>query len=82
MSLLELARAIEAKWEAENEENENAPDEPTNKDELTPWTPRPKELASWPVDQRQQWGLRANQLQDEGVPWPDHERQAFLEVKE
>lgn len=43
---------------------------------------RPAELPSWPLIRREQWGIRANQLQDEGVPWPDHERQAFFEIKD
>jgi hypothetical protein len=48
---------------------------------LPPWTPRPRELASWPVAWRQRWGLLANTLQDQGIPWPEHERQAFDLVK-
>ncbi len=45
------------------------------------WPPRPAELAEWPVEWRARWGCRANELQDQGVPWPDHERLAFAEVK-
>ncbi len=45
------------------------------------WPPRPAELAEWPVEWRGRWGRRANELQDQGIPWPDHERQAFIEVK-
>ena len=47
----------------------------------TPWPPRPAELAEWPVEWRAKWGVRANELQDQGVGWPEHERRAFVEVK-
>lgn len=43
--------------------------------------PRLKELASWTSDWREAWGRRANDLEEEGVPWPDHEVRAFDEVK-
>jgi hypothetical protein len=46
-----------------------------------PWPPRPAELAHWPVEWRAKWGVRANELQDQGVPWPEHERQAFHQIK-
>jgi hypothetical protein len=46
-----------------------------------PWLPRPAELAEWPVEWRARWGLLANELQDQGVPWPAHEHQAFEQVK-
>jgi hypothetical protein len=46
-----------------------------------PWPPRPAELAEWPVEWRAKWGVRANELQDQGIPWPEHERRAFLEVQ-
>src|SRR5579883_2493904 len=46
-----------------------------------PWPPRPAELARWPVEWRARWGLLANALQDEGVPWPAHEQRAFEQVK-
>lgn len=42
--------------------------------------PRLAELATWTTAWRERWGHRANQLQDEGVPWPDHEVQAFDEI--
>ena len=46
-----------------------------------PWPPRPLELAEWPVEWRARWGRRANELEDSGIPWPEHERRAFHEVK-
>jgi hypothetical protein len=46
-----------------------------------PWPPRPAELAGWPVEWRARWGRRANELQDEGIPWPEHERRAFVEIQ-
>jgi hypothetical protein len=46
-----------------------------------PWPPRPAELAEWPVEWRARWGLLANELQDQEVPWPEHERRAFDLVK-
>jgi hypothetical protein len=46
-----------------------------------PWPPRPAELAEWPLEWRQRWGLRANELESQGVPWPEHERQAFNQVE-
>jgi hypothetical protein len=45
-----------------------------------PWPPRPPELAVWPVAWRERWGSLANHLQDQGIPWPDHEREAFDQV--
>ena len=45
------------------------------------WPPRPLELARWPLEWRAKWGVRANELQDQGVGWPEHERRAFVEVK-
>jgi TubC N-terminal docking domain len=49
--------------------------------QVPPWPPRPAELAHWPIPWRQRWGELANKLQDRGVPWPEHERQAFDLVK-
>jgi hypothetical protein len=46
-----------------------------------PWPPRAPELAEWPLEWRRRWGLRANELQDQGVSWPEHERRAFDQVK-
>jgi hypothetical protein len=46
-----------------------------------PWPPRPAELASWPLEWRQRWGLLANELEAAGIPRPEHERQAFDIVK-
>jgi hypothetical protein len=45
------------------------------------WPPRPAELASWPVEWRARWGRLANELQDAGIGWPEHERQAFHMVE-
>ncbi len=42
---------------------------------------RPEELASWPVERRQQWGELANELEAAGIPWPEHERQAYERIK-
>src|SRR5262249_8978933 len=53
-----------------------APTEPTK-----PWPPRPPELARWPIEWREKWGRLANQLEDEGVPFPESERRAFQQVK-
>jgi hypothetical protein len=46
-----------------------------------PWPPRPDELAEWPIKWRARWGRLANELEDQGIPWPDHERQAFKTIK-
>jgi hypothetical protein len=48
----------------------------------SPWPPRPAALATWPTEWRQRWGELANTLQDRGIPWPDHERLAFNQVRE
>ena len=48
---------------------------------VPPWE-RPAELAEWPIERRQRWGELANQLEDQGIPWPEHERRAFREVTE
>ena len=46
-----------------------------------PWATSSAELAGWPLVWRRRWGRRANELQDEGVPWPEQGRRAFVEVK-
>jgi hypothetical protein len=37
-------------------------------------------LANWPDERREQWGHRANALEDSGLSWRDAEAQAFVEV--
>lgn len=39
-------------------------------------------VAQWPLDRRQRWGDRANELQDDGFGWKDAERVAFEEIME
>jgi hypothetical protein len=48
---------------------------------VDPWPPRPAELAGWPIEWRERWGRLANQLEEEGVPFPESERAAFGVVK-
>jgi hypothetical protein len=50
------------------------------------WGPPPadrgwrKALAGWPVEWRERWGRRANELQDAGASWAEAEWRAFHEV--
>lgn len=44
---------------------------------LTPWR---ELLAKWPDDWRERWGLRANQLEEQGADWIEAERQAMNET--
>ena len=37
-------------------------------------------VAGWPVHWREQWGRRANDLEETGLSWRDAEAQAFVEV--
>lgn len=37
-------------------------------------------LATWPIDWRERWGRRANDLEDSGLGWRDAEGRAFVEV--
>ena len=37
-------------------------------------------VADWPVAWREQWGRRANALEETGLAWRDAEAQAFVEV--
>ncbi|MFI5455050.1 MAG: hypothetical protein ACHRXM_06325 [Isosphaerales bacterium] len=37
-------------------------------------------VADWPVEWREQWGRRANALEESGLSWRDAETQAFVEV--
>jgi hypothetical protein len=69
--------------EATDETNADDVEQPPPAESATPppWPPRPAELAEWPVEWRAKWGVRANELQDQGIPWPEHERQAFYMVK-
>jgi len=37
-------------------------------------------VADWPIACREQWGRRANNLEESGLSWRDAETQAFVEV--
>ncbi len=37
-------------------------------------------VAEWPLEFREQWGRRANALEESGLSWRDAETQAFVEV--
>jgi len=37
-------------------------------------------VAGWPLESRELWGRRANELEDAGLSWRDAETQAFVEV--
>jgi hypothetical protein len=37
-------------------------------------------VAGWSIESREQWGRRANELEDAGLAWRDAEAQAFVEV--
>ena len=37
-------------------------------------------VADWPIEWREQWGHRANHLEETGLSWRDAEAQAFVEV--
>ena len=37
-------------------------------------------IAGWPRAWREQWGRRANELEDAGLSWRDAEARAFVEV--
>ncbi len=37
-------------------------------------------VAAWTVEWRERWGLRANELEEQGLSWRDAEAQAFVEV--
>lgn len=37
-------------------------------------------VADWPVELRERWGRRANDLEEGGLTWRDAETQAFVEV--
>jgi hypothetical protein len=39
-------------------------------------------LPTWSAERRERWGRRANELAEQGVPWPDDEARAFLEILE
>jgi hypothetical protein len=38
-------------------------------------------LADWPIPWRERWGRRANELAEQGIPFPEDERRAFVEVQ-
>ena len=50
---------------------------PTIRPPLYPWR---VELARWTVAGREAWGRRANELEEQGVKFPESEKQAFLDV--
>jgi hypothetical protein len=37
-------------------------------------------VADWPVEWREHWGRRSNQLEESGLSWRDAEARAFVEV--
>ncbi len=37
-------------------------------------------VAAWPIEWREQWGRRANELEETGLAWRDAEVQAFAET--
>jgi hypothetical protein len=37
-------------------------------------------VANWPIDWREQWGRRANDLEETGLSWRDAEAKAFVEI--
>jgi hypothetical protein len=37
-------------------------------------------VGEWPIDLREKWGRRANELEESGLSWRDAETQAFIEV--
>ena len=37
-------------------------------------------VAGWPLESRELWGRRANELEDAGLSWRDAETQAFVEI--
>jgi hypothetical protein len=37
-------------------------------------------VADWPIAWREQWGQRANELEETGLSWRDAETQAFVEL--
>ena len=37
-------------------------------------------VADWPIAWREQWGRRANELEETGLSWRDAETQAFVEI--
>jgi hypothetical protein len=39
------------------------------------------ELAQWPIPWRQRWGELANELEDQGLLFPENERQAFCRTR-
>jgi hypothetical protein len=39
-----------------------------------------KVIAEWPLEFREQWGRRANALEENGLSWRDAETQAFVEI--
>ena len=52
-----------------------------------PTAPKPRtglfwraSVARWPIERRQHWGDRANELQDAGFGWQEAERVAFEEI--
>ena len=56
----------------------NQPDcGPTIRPPSYPWR---ADLARWTIEGRLAWGLRANELEEQGVKFPESEKQAYLDV--
>jgi hypothetical protein len=84
MSYLEAARAIWAGCDPPEARELEGPCTLSTQSPLSPdppWPPRPLELSRWPVAWRAKWGLLANELEGQGVPFPECERRAFERVK-
>ena len=82
MSLLELARASQASQvSAPMPVRDATPEICVRTRNNFPWPPRPRDLHLWSIPMRQRWGELANRLEDQGIPWPDHEQQAYEQIK-
>ncbi len=67
-----------------SKENPNIPGRRTSRASASSPVIHPPEyrrvLAKWPDEWREQWGHRANALEESGLSWRDAESQAFVEV--
>jgi len=68
---------FDARHAVEPEEERIGEGDSMNDPSIYPWRTH---LATMPPEARERWGRRANELESEGVRFPESERRAFEEI--
>jgi hypothetical protein len=73
---------LETEFTTEQQTGTTRTEPPTRAELATEVKPLPYRLvlAKWPIEWRERWGRRANDLEEAGFSWRDAEGRAFVEV--